>query len=933
MKAKITFSIMRCALLGGLLAAATGDLLAQAGGGAGAGGAGGAATRPGTITGPTTGVIIPGNPGTTTPPVQNTGPRVVTDTSILTGTTTPASVIVPNQTAAAPGTQPTSPTTGNTYQWTITGGRITSSSTLPAIEFIADNPGTVTLNVAITSNGATQSASIQVTVLSATMAGSIKSDATVTSGATNLAASVPAAVDGDRTFRWTITGGTIASGQGTNAIVYRAGAAGVLELNCAVTLQNIITVSLRSFVVVRGTGAPTVLTVNNGQGGGTYPAGSKVDVFALPPAAGQVFDKWTGDTAALGTGPLIASVPHVVVTIPTTPTTLTATYKSATTWTPTIVTNFNPVTQTGANNTTTTVSTTLGYYVPTNAQGLVILLHDTPGALNSWFASPEQSLLTRDLVAAGYGVAALNSVNRTTGAWAAQASLANNLDAGNIAAALDRLAKDGTFAANKPVFLLGFAAGADAAARYAESLASATPARPIKGAVLYCGTGGATLSVTSKVPQFFALASNDEVLGTAGNTTARDNAQYLAGRGIASALVSSAPAPVYNGRFNSLALTAPSFSAADATAVWNAVKAAGFLDENNYVKDTPTLDAVRTALPTAYQARAADVLAQIAIAAATQEFYSEANSRVVAFLNARVAGTPGPTPGRLVNLSTRTKISFVGDSFTLGFNIAGTAKATLLIRGIGPALAKFGLPSALLAPRLEVNKGSTIIATNEGWDKGGNGTAIATAAANVGAFPLAAGDADTAVLLTLDPGTYTATIRGINGAIGDVLAEVYDVSKNGTRLTNLSTLASISEAGGFINPGIVIEGNNPRTLVARAVAPGLAAFGLPTDVLLGDPSITVLNSSGTTVAANNNWNQATAGLSQAATLTAVFPAVGAFALTPGGDAALVSALAPGSFTLRAAAQATPTGGGQNPGGTTTAANQTGMVLVEIYEVP
>ena len=56
----------------------------------------------------------------------------------------------------------------------------------------------------------------------------------------------------------------------------------------------------------------------------------------------------------------------------------------------------------------------------------------------------------------------------------------------------------------------------DAAARYAEMLASATPARPIKGTVLYCATGGATLAITSKVPQFFALAANDEVLGTAG---------------------------------------------------------------------------------------------------------------------------------------------------------------------------------------------------------------------------------------------------------------------------------------------------------------------------------------------------------------------------------------------------------------------------------
>jgi dienelactone hydrolase len=843
--------------------------------------------------------------------------------------------VVPNQTAAATGGQPTAPTTGNTYQWTITGGRITSSSTQPVIEFVADAAGSVTLNVVVTSGGVAQSASIQVTVLSATMAGSIKSDATVATGATNLTASVPDAVNGDRTFRWTITGGTIASGQGTNAITYRAGAAGLLELNCAVTLEKIITVNLRSYVVVRGSGAPTTLTVTNGQGSGTYPAGSKIDVFANPPAAGQVFDKWTGDIAALGTGTLIASVPHGVITMPSTATAITATYKAASTWTPTVVTNFNPVTQNGANNTTSTVSTTLSYYIPAAAQGLVVLLHDSPGALASWFSNPEQSLLTRELVAAGFGVAALNSVNRTTGVWAAQATLANNLDAGNIAAALDRFAKDGTYAATKPVFLLGFSAGADAAARYAEMLASATPARPIKGTVLYCATGGATLAVTSKVPQFFALAANDEVLGAAGLTTARDNAQYLAGRGVASALTSINPAPVYSGRFSSLAITAPSFSAADATAVWNAVKAAGFLDDNNYVKDPPSLDAVRTALPAAYQARAADVLAQLSVAAATQEFFSEANSRVIAFLAARASGTPGPTPGRLVNLSTRTKISFVGDSFTLGFNISGAAKATLLIRGIGPALAKFGLATALPAPRLEVNKGSTIIATNDGWDKGGNATQIANAAASVGAFPLGAGDGDTAVLLTLDPGTYTATIRGFNGAVGDVLAEVYDVSKNGTRLTNLSTLASISEAGGFINPGIVIEGNNPRTLVARAVAPGLATFGLPTEALLGDPSITVLNSTGATVATNNNWNQAAAGgVSQAGTLAAVFPAVGAFNLTPGSDAALVSALAPGSFTLRAAAQANATGGtGAAAGGTTTTVNQTGMVLVEIYEVP
>src|SRR6185295_10547668 len=165
------------------------------------------------------------------------------------------------------------------------------------------------------------------------------------------------------------------------------------------------------------------------------------------------------------------------------------------------------------------------------------------------------------------------------------------------------------------------------------------------------------------------------------------------------------------------------------------------------------------------------------------------------FLNARATDAPVPAPGRLVNLSTRTKIVYLGDTFALGFNISGTQRATLLIRGIGPALAKFGVSTALAAPRLEVNQGATVIASNEGWEKAANAAQITTAAAGVGAFALAAGDVDAAVLLQLDPGTYTATLKGLNGTTGDVLAEIYDVSRNGTRLTNLSTLARISSAG------------------------------------------------------------------------------------------------------------------------------------------
>src|SRR5439155_15799644 len=148
--------------------------------------------------------------------------------------------------------------------------------------------------------------------------------------------------------------------------------------------------------------------------------------------------------------------------------------------------------------------------------------HDTGATAAGWFNNVEQLTLVRDLVGAGYGVAALNSVNRTTGGWNMQPAVANNPDALTLAAALDRLARDGVFSDTKPVFLLGTADGADAAALYAQQLVTASPPRPIKGMVFYCATGGATAAVTSHVPQFFALASHDDVLGTTGNADARD---------------------------------------------------------------------------------------------------------------------------------------------------------------------------------------------------------------------------------------------------------------------------------------------------------------------------------------------------------------------------------------------------------------------------
>ncbi len=857
-----------------------------------------------------------------------TQPTIVVARGALAGESVTARVVLPANTGttSAPAT----------YQWTITGGRITTDPRTANIQFIADSAGTVTLNVSIAAAGTTYNPSSQVTIVSAESAGTVTTSSTVAANVASFTASVPAGQNNDRTFRWAVTGdAAITGGQGTSSITLRPGTAGLKEVSCNVNLQNLVTVTVQSYVVVAGAGAPAVLTVNGGSGGGTYPAGSRVDIFANPPAAGQVFDRWTGDVDVLGAGAIAPTLSHTVITIPTSATTLTATYKAAPAWTAVNVPNFNPQTQPGQ---AAAVSTTLAYFIPTNATGLVFMLHETGGTTADWFARPEQLLLARDLVAAGFGVAALNSVNRTNGNWAAQTVLANNPDAQNHIAALDRFARDGLLANTKPIFFIGTAAGANAAIRIADLLATATPARPVKGAVLFLTAGIDTLAVTSRVPQFFTLAANDDVLGATGLLDARNNSQLLSGRGIATGIISNPVSPVLNGRFRTLGITNPTFTATDAQAIWTAVKNAGFLDANNYLKSMPTTAALTAALPAAYQSRVADVAAQLAVSTAAREFYSDANSRIINFINSRVADAATPTPGRLVNLSTRTKIAYLGDTFALGFSISGTQPATLLIRGIGPALTRFGLPNALPALRLNINSGNTVIATNDGWDKPGAAgaatpTQISTAAAGVGAFALNPGSLDTAVLVQLTPGTYTATISGVNGSIGDVLAEIYDVSRNGTRLTNLSTLARINTDGDLLIPGIVISGNNPRTLVVRAVAQGLSDFGFGAESLVGDARISILttapNGNVQTVGTNNNWAQATP-----TTLAAAFPAVGAFPLRAASDAAIIDSLAPGSYTLQAGAVPAPVvpAGVQVPANFVTP-NQTGAMLVEVYEVP
>lgn len=134
--------------------------------------------------------------------------------------------------------------------------------------------------------------------------------------------------------------------------------------------------------------------------------------------------------------------------------------------------------------------------------------------------------------------------------------------------------------------------------------------------------------------------------------------------------------------------------------------------------------------------------------------------------------------GRFANLSMRGEVGTESAVMIDGFVVDGPVKRTFLIRAIGPGLSPFGLVGALPDPKLTVYDQTTKLAltSNDNWDQGQDRSSIAAAATKVGAFDLAPGSKDAAVLVTLLAGQYSVLVEGVNGTTGVALAEIYDVT-------------------------------------------------------------------------------------------------------------------------------------------------------------
>ena len=108
--------------------------------------------------------------------------------------------------------------------------------------------------------------------------------------------------------------------------------------------------------------------------------------------------------------------------------------------------------------------------------------------------------------------------------------------------------------------------------------------------------------------------------------------------------------------------------------------------------------------------------------------------------------------------------------YTTGFVLSGSSPTSIVARALGPALPTAG---ALANPQLTLFSGGLVVAANDNW---GGTAALAAAFAHVGALQLAAGSLDSALSITLNPGSHNVQVSGVGGATGITLVEIFDAT-------------------------------------------------------------------------------------------------------------------------------------------------------------
>jgi hypothetical protein len=266
-----------------------------------------------------------------------------------------------------------------------------------------------------------------------------------------------------------------------------------------------------------------------------------------------------------------------------------------------------------------------------------------------------------------------------------------------------------------------------------------------------------------------------------------------------------------------------------------------------------------------------------------------------------ITPTPGPISAQPLNLSTRMYVQ-TGDNVGIGgFIITGNAPKHVLIRAIGPSLSASGISAVLVDPILELHGPAGFLTIlNDNWREQQESEIRAT-----GIPP--SNDLESAIDATLAPGSYTAVVRGNNGASGTALVEVYDLDRlPSSKMANISTRAFVDRGENIVIAGFIL-GNNAGNdkVVVRGIGPSLTTAGVPN--ALTNPTLELRDSNGALLNANDNWQDDPLQV-QELTVVGLAPANSL-------ESSITATLPPGAYTALLA--------GAN--------NENGIGLVEIYD--
>jgi alpha-tubulin suppressor-like RCC1 family protein len=258
---------------------------------------------------------------------------------------------------------------------------------------------------------------------------------------------------------------------------------------------------------------------------------------------------------------------------------------------------------------------------------------------------------------------------------------------------------------------------------------------------------------------------------------------------------------------------------------------------------------------------------------------------------------------RLLNISTRGQVQTGFNVMIGGFVISGPTSKRVVIRAIGPSLANFGVAGALANPRMQLvhSDNNMLIASNDDWGLADNAVDLQRS----GFAPSNA--AESALLVTLAPGAYTAIVSGVADVTGVGLVEVYEVDHPEVSLINISTRGYVGTGFDVMIGGFVITGDGPQTVVVRATGPSLAKYNV--QGALANPQLQLVRESDhAIIATNDNWVDA----SNKAQIES-----SGFAPSDPLESAIYITLDPGAYTAIVS--------GVNGG--------TGVGLVEVYKAP